>query len=884
MNVPLVRPTLVVGSFLTLHLLLGIWYPLCMWGGDMLAFYPVWIQSLFVFTSALLLIPATRRALVGWILEQTESSGDPPTPSRSYRICLLLALVGGILFIGLHAKAHLLGDGYLYIRELDKGLWQATPRTDRAPLSFWMIRMFHQIGGSLWGSAETTYRIYSHASGILYLIQIPFVGWILGRDRPERIIIVGLLLTPGYLQLFFGYVETYPFLFPTILFFLLTGSLVLKKKLSLWVPSAILGILIPLHFMTAALVPSLLILAVLQIGIERKSGPLGFSWKRTCFRSMASLVVVPGLAIVIFYFIDYKPLNYLNKSPAFHLLSPFAVLDFSNHYPLFSFAHLRDVLNQYLLVAPAALITLGLVRRHVLFSDPDRKFLLTAFLFPILFTLITNPEVGAFRDWDAFAYPAVPFTLWAAVTLNRRIHERSDLIHTGILVGGATAMHTLLWIGLNANPGYAARRYADILEHCHLSGHARSYGWETLGSYYHLRGKDEEELHAYRQALEANSNNPRHWVSVGIKLCSLGEYQTGIDNFRKAIDLDPNFHDAYVNLSAAYNRLGEHETAIEFSQKAIELNPNLENAYINMGGAFLNLNQPETAVRHFQKSISLKPDNPDAYYNLGTAFQRMNEYETAIQNFQKTISLKPDYADAYLNLGAAYLSLNQIETAIHAFRKTISIKPENADAHYNVGISYLKLQQYKKAIEYFQKTISLKSDYTNAYSNLGAAYLNLQQYEKAIEYFEKTISLRPNDAEAHYNVGISYLNLQQYKTAIEHLQKTISLQWDFANAYSNLGGAYLNLQQYEKAIEHSQRAISMNPEHPEPYYNVGIAYYNLGQHEKAIKYFEKTISLRPNDAEAYYNIATAYQSLGNSEKAMSYFQKSKELNPDDSLR
>ena len=725
---------------------------------------------------------------------------------------MLLALVGGISFIVLNAKTHLLGDGYLYIRELDKGLWQATPRTDRAPLSFWMIRTFHQIGGSLWGSAETTYRIFSQASGILYLIQIPFVGWILGRDRPERIIIVGLLLTPGYLQLFFGYVETYPFLFPTILFFLLTGSLVLKRKLPLWVPSAILGILIPLHFMMAALVPSLLILAVLRIGIERKSAPLCFSWKRTCFRAMASLVVVPGLALVIFYFIDYEPLNYLNKSPAFHLLSPFAVLDFSNHYPLFSFAHLRDVLNQYLLVAPAALITLGLVRRHVLFSDPDRKFLLTASLFPILFTLITNPVVGAFRDWDAFAYPAVPFTLWAAVTLNRRIHERSDLIHIGILVGGAAAMHTLLWIGLNANPGYAARRYADILEHCRLSGHARSYGWETLGSYYHLRGKDEEELHAYREALEANSNNPRHWDSVGIKLCSLGQYQTGIDYLRKAIDLDPNFHDAYVNLSAAYNRLGEHETAIKFSQKAIELNPNLENAYINMGGAFLNLNQPETAVRHFQKSISLKPDNPDAYYNLGTAYQRMNEYETAIQNFQKTISLNPDYADAYLNLGAAYLSLNQVENAIHAFRKTISIEPENADAHYNIGISYLNLQQYKKAIEHFQKTISLKSDYAIAYSTMGAAYLNLQQYEKTIELSQKAITINPEHPEAHSNVGIAYYNLGQHEKAIEYFEKTISLRPNDAEAYYNIAAAYQSLGNTEKAKSYFKTSMELNPD------------------------------------------------------------------------
>ena len=45
----------------------------------------------------------------------------------------------------------------------------------------------------------------------------------LGRSHIESVIILGFLLTAGFLLLFFGYVETYPILFPATLLYLLIG-------------------------------------------------------------------------------------------------------------------------------------------------------------------------------------------------------------------------------------------------------------------------------------------------------------------------------------------------------------------------------------------------------------------------------------------------------------------------------------------------------------------------------------------------------------------------------------------------------------------------------------------------------------------------------------
>ena len=702
-NTDLKRPVFVVGAFLVLHIMLGFWYPLCMWGGDLLAFHPLWAQILFVVLSSMILIPAFRRRIVDGLSGLTRTLRVWDTPARSLAFGLILVLAGGGAFTVFGSAAHLLGDGYLRTRELDGALWDSNPSADRAPLAFWIIRALHQFGQTVWQSSEFTYRIYSTISGILYLLLVIPLTRVLGRKRQERGIVLGFLLTPGFLQLFFGYVETYSLLFPGMALFLLAGLQVLRGRLPLWVPGCVLGILIPLHFLMLSFIPSILVLAILRADTPSQ----GFSWKRPKKRDLVQLVVTPLVVLSVFQIIDFDPLAYLRNLKDSHLLSLVVDPDYSHHYGLISFGHLYDVLNEYLLVAPGAVIVLFLLPKGGFRLNSVSIFLLTASFFPILLTATANPEVGAFRDWDAFAFPALPLTLWAAASLIRQGRDPSSLAHTGFLVCSSAAFHSLLWIGLNADPAKAESRFAGLLEHCQLSGHARSYGWETLGKHYRYNSKTVKALQAYQQALEANPKNPRHWTMVGRMYSNLGQYRRGMAYFQRSISLDSTFVVAYSNLGTAYLNLGEHDAALKHLKKALALDPNLTGGHSNIGTVYFNLGEYETALKYFQKDIDLSPNFTHATFNVGASYFQLEQFEKAIGYFERTLELDPNLVGAYHYLGSIYGKKGKYQRSIEYFQRGIAIDPKHPDAHFNLGITYINLRQFENARDCLDKITEL---------------------------------------------------------------------------------------------------------------------------------------------------------------------------------
>ena len=141
-------------------------------------------------------------------------------------------------------------------------------RVDRAPLTFALIRTLHSVGVAIWQTAENTYRVYSYASGLLYVLLAFVASGALGKNDREKSVVFGFLVTAGYVQLFFGYVENYAFYIPASLLYLLAGLRCMESRAPLYVPALILGLLIPLHFFFVFFVPSLLVLAFPRISAE----------------------------------------------------------------------------------------------------------------------------------------------------------------------------------------------------------------------------------------------------------------------------------------------------------------------------------------------------------------------------------------------------------------------------------------------------------------------------------------------------------------------------------------------------------------------------------------------------------------------------------------
>ncbi len=705
------KPIIGVGLFLGLHVLFAYWQPVSVWGVDFLRFHNSGLRVIFVLLSVLLLILAVRHRLGRWTSGLAGLCDLGIGSSRSVLSWVLLLLGGLVAFWGMRSAVHLLGDGIMLIRELDD-FWSEIPRTDRAPLTFWIIRGLHRAGASVWDSAEITYRIFSCVSGILYLVVVRYAARILGNDALERFLILALLLGAGFVQLFFGYVENYAFLFPIMLLYLLLGIQTLDGRVPLWAPAALLGVLMALHITMLTLVPSLVALAIFRYRADRVPGAAtpGRSSARAALAVLVCGIVFLGALLLI----QFDLVAYLQKRQGFYILHLFAEPGPKQHYRLFSIGKLVDFLNQYFLVAPSSFMVLFLCRRRRWLSGSDRQFVLVAALFPILFTVVANPELGAFRDWDVFAFGALPLTLWAALTVIRELRDRLISGNTAGLICAAAALHTLFWIGINVDVSSAEAHFASHLKGGYLSAHARSHGWETLGVYHKDHGRSVQAILAYEKAVEVDPEFAGGHYNLGNMYYDMKRYDRAAIYFRKVIALKPDFAEAYFNLGNLYYDTGKFERAIANFEKVIALKPDFAEAHYQAGNARYGLGEYDRAAAHFETAIKLKPQFVAAYYNLGDLYYRTGRFDAAVRAYRKAIALKPGYARAYSNLGNAYHGMANYKQAVAAYEKAVALDPGYAEAYYNLGVVYHALGEAEKVRTYFKKVLVLAPDHPQA--------------------------------------------------------------------------------------------------------------------------------------------------------------------------
>ncbi len=697
------QPATVAAAFLGLHVLLAYWRPNPFWGADLLYYYPDSLRAVFILLAILAFVPCVRarvHALVAALPDALWGKGVLTWIVRT--LFILLALAG---FMALQSARHLLGDGYLYLRELEAGM---TERVDRAPLTFALIRLLHDAGAALWRTAENTYRVYSYASGLLYLVLAFATAGALGRNGREKSVVFAFLLTGGYVQLFFGYVENYAFYMPASLLYLLAGLRSLEGRAPLYVPALVLGLLVPFHFLFVLFAPSLLILG--YCGYRRRETSMP-RWKNVADK-LAAICSAPLATLLVFWIAGFDFGAFLERTGGKHHILPlFADPGFHVPYSIASVSHLLDFVNLQILSAPAAAMAV------FLFGGKDcrhHSFLLSAAAVPLFFTFIANPEIGAFRDWDILALPALPLTLWAAAALLERRRQDERTHRSVSVICAAAALHTLLWIGLNANPAAAETRYVHLMGR--LNGHAASYGWETLGTYYRLRGKTVPALNAYKRALDANPQNPRHWLSVGIIYCDLGRPDRGIEHLRKATEIQPDLAEAHINLGTAYLGAGRHAAAIDHLRKAVELQPQGALGLVNLGAAYNEAGRYNEALDPLRKALERQPGHPGAHVNIGASFHGLGRYEEAVEHLETALELQPALA--------------------------------NAQTYLNIGGTYHNMGQFEKAIPYLQKAIQINPRLTNAYFNLGLAYGALNRLEEARANLRRVLELNPNDPQA----------------------------------------------------------------------------------------------------------------------------------------
>lgn len=396
-----------------------------------------------------------------------------------------LSVLAALLFLAFYVFpiAHTRwGDAYLLAKALawpDPALrlthsWQA-PLDLLLHSQLWL--RFHEPMG--WTDAIPVYRLLSPLAGLLYLLAA------LGLARTVTVapawLTFGLLTSLGVLQLFFGYIENYSFAAAGILLYLWLGLRVLAGQAPLWLAASALAVTNALHPSTVVLAPSLLYLGWADWRAQTNTQPkpgiqillsLGLAIALPMF--LVAVAVIGGMEWGGHGLATLTSTDRPGGGDARLFVPLWATATRWEHYTMFSWLHLRDLLNEQLLVAPVVLP--GLLITFVAFlvekgkgwtktstadvaasplasrQPPTITFLLWATFTYLLLIWVWNPDYGGQRDWDLFSLATMPATLLLVTTLPRRFADQRYLQAGTIPLLMLQWLHLAAWVYQNTLP------------------------------------------------------------------------------------------------------------------------------------------------------------------------------------------------------------------------------------------------------------------------------------------------------------------------------------------------------------------------------------------------------------------------------------------------
>ena len=641
--------SLACAFLILLHLAASFFPRLRLWGVSQLGYFSLEFRIALSAVALLIMIPWVNRPLTEVLTEIFARTADSFRKTNRYLLYSAVSLIGLIPFWLLRAETPLLGDGYLRAGELRLGELLSIAE----PLDYYLHLLAYRGFGL---DGYTAYSILSCLAGGIYVFLTLVLSHTLGKDGKERLLVFLILATLGATQMFFGYVESYSFMYAGVVAYVFFGIRYLQGKSGfLW---ACLFLLLAAGFHLSALfvLPSLLFLAFAR--------PSEVSGRKGASRRFLNLVVSVCLTFVIAGGLQLLRTHAHEGSPFSLFIHPFGGVESS--YSFFSLAHFLDFINHQLLVSPVGpvlwIVLLALFWRKIDFRDNVVRFLLWITACSYGFALLVDPKLGYARDWDLFAFSGLSVTLLGLYLTIGLLRDRVraapgaepgpadrggsaavDLRRVTLLLVVTSLFSTLPWILINATEQKAVARFEDVLK---IDEARAAHGWETLACYFRDKGEHQKTIRLWQNAV-AIKPIPRYFAVLGNAYLRLKRYDEAIQVLERSIQMAPNrvgIQYSHRSLGVCLSAKGRYDDAVSHLRKAIDLAPGRAEFHYLMGNTLGRAGRYAEAVPYFETALRLNPGNASTYKLLGIALARMGNKEEARRRLESYLKLAPQDA------------------------------------------------------------------------------------------------------------------------------------------------------------------------------------------------------------------------------------------------
>jgi Flp pilus assembly protein TadD len=259
-------------------------------------------------------------------------------------------------------------------------------------------------------------------------------------------------------------------------------------------------------------------------------------------------------------------------------------------------------------------------------------------------------------------------------------------------------------------------------------------------------GKVAEAKRIFEQALDADPNDARAWLDVGLAHEATGDFASAEKAYRRATEVDGNFAEAFNNLGVLLREGGKLAEATTMLERAAALDPQLTAARFNLGLAYEEQGKLAEAEREYLATIDRLPSDPVPRINLammlldmgrgedaavqlraawpmvrrdvllsmavGEGFRRSGVPEEAVPVLRMALSQasEPPPTELLAELALAYYATGDLDAAEATMRRAVGQNELDPALQYAYGSILAKQGQVGKARAHLRRAAKLDPD------------------------------------------------------------------------------------------------------------------------------------------------------------------------------
>lgn len=599
-------------------------------------------------------------------------------------VVVLVAVVAATIFTTLRSQQRLLGDALPLTVDLPAG-------EDFHPRQPFMMRLQHvlykNLGGTFRGEGvsdeDVAFRVVATGSIVAGVIFV-FIVFVLcrriigtsGTTKRTCFLATLLLLTQGYVLLFFGYVENYTIYLLLIGVYLLTALLHLGRRIPLSVVTLVFLVTMGTHLSTFALIPSYLFLVGwgLYRRERRKDAIVGIAvFVGGWFALDAILRTMSAEFSLWTGLVDITGIARRSQGGG-------AGLSY-----MFSWTHIRDFWNEHYLIGPLAAFLFVPAFIHAAATrrlrEPIAIFLSLAALSYLAGSWATSePLLGYARDWDLFAPAGVCYSAAGVYFLTSHVRGTRRVNRLLLVCIVFSALHLAPWVWITHSPARTLERFKTL-----PLGNGRTE--VAVGNFY-LRQNDQEEA--------------LRW-------------------FQKALTVNPSNSNAYAYLGQLHAERGRHDRAAEMLSRSVALRPDKVIFRNNYVLALLELERYEEALTELAWLVEAQPGHLEYWRSFGFVLEKLGRtdkwrsvQEKMLAVIDRKLAARTDDSRLNMEAGVILVGLGRDADAAVRFKRVLLTDPDSANALYNAGIILFQIGKPDEGRGLLRRFLRLHPDHTYA--------------------------------------------------------------------------------------------------------------------------------------------------------------------------